>query len=387
MGIQLGIVGYGGMGGFHHRNASKIEGVQVVGAYDIDPVRVQVAEESGLRGFSSLEDLLACEDINTVLVAVPNDCHMEICIAASNAGKHVNRNWQMVPGLIGISVVCLMAAVLTSLLLSRLAVTRIENLAANIRQLREGQNEIWVQSKSKDEIGYLTDEFITMMQLIQHLIKDVYREQLIRKEYQIQMLRAQINPHFLYNTLSAIRWKTLMNGDEEASEIINQLSVFYRTALNKGREFSNVENEMKNIRAYITIQKELQSHLFQVSYHVDSSLYPCKIPVMILQPIVENAILHGLASSRKQDRSLSLSAFGKGRDMIFEIRDDGAGIEAEQLKQLLNSKTNGYGMKNVQERIHLLYGNEYGLEIHSIRGEGTIVRVLLPKEPLTDVEN
>lgn len=78
MGIQLGIVGYGGMGGFHHRNASKIEGVQVVGAYDIDPVRVQVAEESGLRGFSSLEDLLACEDINTVLVAVPNDCHMEI---------------------------------------------------------------------------------------------------------------------------------------------------------------------------------------------------------------------------------------------------------------------------------------------------------------------
>lgn len=75
MGIQLGIVGYGGMGGFHHRNASKIEGVQVVGAYDIDPVRVQVAEESGLRGFSSLEDLLACEDINTVLVAVPNDCH------------------------------------------------------------------------------------------------------------------------------------------------------------------------------------------------------------------------------------------------------------------------------------------------------------------------
>lgn len=73
MGIQLGIVGYGGMGGFHHRNASKIEGVQVVGAYDIDPVRVQVAEESGLRGFSSLEDLLACEDINTVLVAVPND--------------------------------------------------------------------------------------------------------------------------------------------------------------------------------------------------------------------------------------------------------------------------------------------------------------------------
>lgn len=74
MGIQLGIVGYGGMGGFHHRNASKIEGVQVVGAYDIDPVRVQVAEESGLRGFSSLEDLLACEDINTVLVAVPNDC-------------------------------------------------------------------------------------------------------------------------------------------------------------------------------------------------------------------------------------------------------------------------------------------------------------------------
>ena len=75
--------------------------------------------------------------------------------------------------------------------------SRIENLAANIRQLREGQNEIWVQSKSKDEIGYLTDEFITMMQLIQHLIKDVYREQLIRKEYQIQMLRAQINPHFL----------------------------------------------------------------------------------------------------------------------------------------------------------------------------------------------
>ena len=89
MGIQLGIIGYGGMGGFHHRNASKIEGVQVVGAYDIDPVRVQVAEKNGIKGFSTLEDLLSCDEINTVLVAVPNDKHMELCVEAANAGKHV----------------------------------------------------------------------------------------------------------------------------------------------------------------------------------------------------------------------------------------------------------------------------------------------------------
>ena len=89
MGIQLGIIGYGGMGGFHHRNASKIEGVQVVGAYDIDPVRVQVAEKNGIKGFSTLEDLLSCDEINTVLVAVPNDKHMELCVKAANAGKHV----------------------------------------------------------------------------------------------------------------------------------------------------------------------------------------------------------------------------------------------------------------------------------------------------------
>ena len=89
MGIQLGIIGYGGMGSFHHRNASKVEGVRVVGAYDIDPVRVRVAEENGIRGFSSLEELLSCSEINTVLVAVPNDMHKDLCIAASNAGKHV----------------------------------------------------------------------------------------------------------------------------------------------------------------------------------------------------------------------------------------------------------------------------------------------------------
>lgn len=89
MGIQLGIIGYGGMGGFHHRNASKIEGVQVVGTYDIDPVRVQAAEKNGIKGFSTLEDLLSCDEINTVLVAVPNDKHMELCVEATNAGKHV----------------------------------------------------------------------------------------------------------------------------------------------------------------------------------------------------------------------------------------------------------------------------------------------------------
>ena len=89
MGIQLGIIGYGGMGGFHHRNASRIEGVQVIGAYDTDPVRVHAAEKNGIKGFSTLEDLLSCDEINTVLVAVPNDKHMELCVEAANAGKHV----------------------------------------------------------------------------------------------------------------------------------------------------------------------------------------------------------------------------------------------------------------------------------------------------------
>ena len=89
MGIQLGIIGYGGMGGFHHRNASKIEGVQVIGAYDIDPVRVQVAEKNGIKGFSTLEDLLSCDEINTVLVAVPNDKHMELCVKSCECRKSI----------------------------------------------------------------------------------------------------------------------------------------------------------------------------------------------------------------------------------------------------------------------------------------------------------
>lgn len=197
---------------------------------------------------------------------------------------------------------------------------------------------------------------------------------------------AQINPHFLYNSLSIINWKALEAGEDEISKVTLALSTYYRTSLNRGETMTTIENELQNIRAYLRIQSVMHDGNFQVVEDVDMNVGEVQIPKLILQPLIENAIDHGLDISDKEDHILwisvrqELAAEDGGDEIIFEVRDNGIGMDEEKVESLLTYSSNGYGLRNVYERIKVLYGDRGDVKILSEPGSGTTVRIIIPKE-------
>ncbi len=229
-----------------------------------------------------------------------------------------------------------------------------------------------------DEIGELIRAFNSMVKRIRNLINETYVQSLKAKEYQLNALRAQINPHFLHNTLSMISARVIVADQPEISEMVRLLSSFYRTSLNNGQEYTTIENEMKNVQAYISLQLFLTNHSFSVEYHLDPRLLDCSIPCLILQPIVENSIEHGLRPSRKANRKLNLSLEQEEGVCCIKVEDNGVGIEKDVMDTLFSLETSHIGIKNVNERLKLSYGGKMGLRINSSPEWGTIVIIRLP---------
>lgn len=204
--------------------------------------------------------------------------------------------------------------------------------------------------------------------------------ELLTQKYEMKALQAQINPHFLYNSLSLINSKALMAGQEDIGKMAQLLSTFYRTTLNKGKNIITVANELENIKSYINIQFIMHSDSFDVSYDLDESTYSCTMINLLLQPLVENAIIHGIDLLEAPKRGLlSISCRRAGQNIIFEISDNGPGIPPQKLDTILLSQSSGYGIQNVHHRIQLFYGAAYGLSYHSSQA-GTTVTVTIPSQ-------
>ena len=199
-----------------------------------------------------------------------------------------------------------------------------------------GSHEILIIPGRRDEIGTLIQTFNAMLKRIRTLIHEAYVQKLKAKEYHFNALRAQINPHFLYNTLSQISAKAILAGQNDISRTVQLLALFYRTSLNNGNDITTIGNELENIRAYLSIQLMLTDHSFQVRYDLDESLLELPIPCLILQPLVENAIEHGLKNSRRPDRLIHIGLSSDTADnlCLIRIRDNDIGIPERRLKQL-----------------------------------------------------
>lgn len=225
-----------------------------------------------------------------------------------------------------------------------------------------------------DEVGQLTNSFNT-------LIRDVYESRLEADEYHLKVLYAQINPHFLYNALGAINNKAILAGQDDISRMTLLLSDFYRTSLNHGNEMTTISDELKNIRSYIEIEQILYGDFFKVSWQIADGPGDREMPNFILQPIVENAINHGLRNSPRPDRLLSISLTLKGTEAVFTIADNGTGIPADILATLKAHESSGIGLSNIDKRLMLCFGEDYGLGIESSEGVGTTVTVRIPEKP------
>ena len=278
-----------------------------------------------------------------------------------------------------ILLIMVIVSVLSLRWTSKFIVDRIEALTKNAKAIQDGKLEVDVTSDDKDEIGTLIRAFGQMVERIKFLIEEVFESKLNEKNYEMRALQQQINPHFLYNTLSMINFMALESGQNDISKITLSLSDFYRTALNKGNNTCSLGDELKNMNAYLDIQQMMHDYEFELDVLVDDELKDYETPNLILQPIVENAIGHGIDLLEDRKGILSVYATSTDDEIYIMVEDNGVGMDEETMEKMLSQNSKGYGMRNVNQRIKLLYGEDYGLHIESIIGQGTVVTIRLPK--------
>lgn len=280
-------------------------------------------------------------------------------------------------------MVLFLSGVLAAIVLfstSQMLVGRIEKLQKNVKAIEEGDLEVFVTSTDKDEIGELIRGFGLMINRIKFLIEEVYEANIRQKNYEMRALQQQINPHFLYNSLSMINFMALEVGQDDICKVTLALSDFYRTSLNKGRNTCSLADELKNMNAYLDIQLMMHDYEFDVDMQIDEEMQHYESLNLILQPIVENAIEHGIELLEDRKGIIKIYATSTEQDVYVMIEDNGVGMTAEDVTHMLEENSKGYGMRNVNQRIKLLYGEAYGLHIESVVGKGTCVRVKLPKK-------
>ena len=216
--------------------------------------------------------------------------------------------------------------------------------------------------------------------------EQVTREQKLLRKAEFELLQAQINPHFLYNTLDAIVWSAEAGNQKQVVKMVGSLSDFFRSSLNKGKELVSIREELSHVRSYLEIQQIRYQDILSYDIDVPQELYDNEIPKITVQPVVENALYHGI-KNRRGGGKITVSGTQSEKDYCIIVTDDGIGMEKERLEEVReelsgNSKGDGkiYGLYNVNERIKLFYGEEYGISIESLYEKGTTVTIRLPKK-------
>lgn len=281
----------------------------------------------------------------------------------------------------GGTLVCLVATFMCIRFTAIFVTTRIGKLQKAVARVEKEDFSYALNTTSQDEIGELITSFSKMERKLNYLINEVYKSRIKEKEYEMKALQAQINPHFLYNTLSLINWKAIEAGKRDISKITLALSAFYRTSLNKGNNITHISGEIENMRSYLSIQLMLHDDGFDVTEDIDDSVLEYTCPNLILQPLIENAIDHGI-DVMPEDRRGVISVICKDMDTYiqFVIKDNGIGMTKEQTVKILTKDSKGYGVRNVNERLKLCYGEEYPMIIKSKENTGTEVIITIPKK-------
>ena len=283
-------------------------------------------------------------------------------------------------------LICIFAAVLAYFITSGMVSSRIERLTHFMQEVQEGSMDMQMESDDRDEIGMLYRGFGSMMKRIRTLINEVYLSKITQKEAELKALQAQINPHFLYNTLSLINWKALAAGEEDISRMTLALSTFYRTALNRGRNVLQVETELSNTRAYLEIQSMLHDGDFDYEIEAQTEILQCESLNLILQPLVENAIHHGIEEKTDGRGKITVRGWKEDNCVWFMVEDNGVGMEQEVADKILTMESKGYGVRNVDERIRLCYGEKYAMKVESVVGKGTKMTSHFPARRLTNIQ-
>lgn len=252
----------------------------------------------------------------------------------------------------------------------------------DVKKVKDGNFSIQIKESSQDEIGELAKSINKMLQKIQTLIDEVYKSKLDKKSLELNLLQSKINPHFLYNNLSAINWIAIENGEDRIYEITTQLATFYRTALNKGINVDRLSVEVENIKAYVNLQLIAHEDGFDVEYNIEEGLMNEMIPIFIMQPLVENSIEHGIDRLREERGKICIEISANKEEIVIWIRDNGKELYRKIGQGKMPREEFGYGVSNVDKRICLLCGEKYGVDIFADK-TGTTSQIRLRRDLIT----
>lgn len=275
--------------------------------------------------------------------------------------------------------------VFVNLRLSEWITAPVKKLDQAVKELEAGQENVSFDVGGPYEVEHLSHSIRSMVSTMRHLMDDIIRQEEQKRRSELDVLQSQINPHFLYNTLDSVVWMTENGRTQDAVVMITALARFFRISLSRGSNIIPIADELEHARHYLTIQKMRYKNKFSATITAEDGVEHLYTLKLIVQPILENAIYHGMAYA-DGDGEISIRAFLEEGDVLIEVADNGPGMPEEVVEQLLSpngpaansSKGSGIGFRNVHRRIQLTFGSRYGLTISSEPDAGTTVRIRLP---------
>ena len=313
--------------------------------------------------------------IHTVGWRVAADVPMREILAAGSALRgHV----------MAISAVAIAAVLLLTIYFSTYISRPVIHISQVMNQVREGDLDIRIDSsRQTGEMKTLYQSFNYMMDMIGDLIQEVYVAKIREKQSELAALQAQINPHFLYNTLDSINWMAIRYGARDIQKMVVSLATMLRYSLNNGQNLIAVQDEIKQVQSYINLQQIRFENCFESEIRIQEEMNSCIIIKLLLQPLVENAIIHGFDEGQYENGHLTITGEIESGHMVFRVMNDGHQADLEVIQRILypaeDVKPKSYGIKNVNDRLRHQYGEEYTLQ-YRIQGDLTVAVIRIPLE-------
>jgi two-component system sensor histidine kinase YesM len=269
--------------------------------------------------------------------------------------------------------------------MTKSVVRPIKEMSSLMKKVEDGDFQVTMPTLYRDEIGHLSRSFNMMIRKTDELMASVVKEQEALRQAEIKSLQYQINPHFLYNTLDSIVWLARTKKPDDVIRMVMAITKLFRIGISRGKDIVTLQEEIEHVENYLTIQQMRYRKILNFTIDIPEKLLNCRVCKVILQPIVENAIYHGL-KMKTEKGYIHITAEERDNYLVLRVQDTGIGIKEDQLNRLNQAlrdnngeKMNIYGMKNVADRIKLFFGDQYGLTVRSNYGEGTIVEIKIPK--------
>ncbi|MHC5249365.1 sensor histidine kinase [Enterococcus sp. LJL90] len=290
--------------------------------------------------------------------------------------------WPIIQQTILVLIICLMFSIILISYLSKQITSRLYQLSADSDSVANGALNSIEFTEDQDEIGIVTNSIAKMQQSQHELTEKLVTSEIERSDVEKKSLQSMIHPHFLYNTLSSMKWKAIYHDETEIAQGLSWLATFYRTSLNSGHFFTTVENELENVHAYIDLQQVMHEQKFTVNESVEEETLACRMPNFLLQPLIENGIQHGFAMNDMKGLAsiLNIRIYLSEDQLIIEIENNGATFDREKLARALEHKGNGYGLYNLRRRLELAYGERGHIYFEEIAADFTRIRIVIPKE-------